>query len=207
MIAATPPCMHPPVPTSIAALNTLPGKTARRPYAAIIMTVDARGRVTNVRVDDSSGDPAWDKQAEASARQWTFLPAADGCKAVAGTAEYAVGTGPAVTFADPCQHDAGVHAKITPQLPKDTLAARLNGTTIVQVELDQAARVMQATLVQSAGSVLQDRSAYVAALTSTYTPAVQACSPIDGGYWFKIAYPGLQTTPAAQPTPGAAPTP
>jgi TonB family protein len=179
----------------IVAFNTLPGKAARRPYATIVMSVDASGRVTGTRVDDSSGDPAWDKQAEASARAWTFVPAADGCKAVSGTAEYAVGTGPDVTFADPCEHDADVHAKITPQLSKDSLAARLAGTTIVQVGLDQAGRVMNASFVQSAGSQLQDHAAYIAALTSTYTPAVQACQPINGGYWFKVTYAGLKHTP------------
>lgn len=195
MIASTPPCVHPPVPTHIVALNTLPGKTARRPYATIVMTVDANGRVTGTRIDDSSGDGAWDKQAAASASQWTFLPAADGCKAVPGTAEYAIGTGPEVTFADPCEHPADVHAKITPQVAKDTLAARLNGTAIVQVGLDQAGRVMNASFVQSAGSQLQDHAAYIAALTSTYTPAVKACQPIDGGYWFKVTYAGLKQTP------------
>jgi TonB family protein len=195
VIASTPPCVHPPVPTRIVALATLPGKTARRPYVTVIMTVDANGRVTGTRVDDSSGDPAWDKQAEASAAQWTFLPAADGCKAVSGTAEYAVGTGPEVTFADPCEHPADVHAKITPQVSKDTLAGRLNGTTIVQVSLDQAGRVMSASFVQSAGSELQDHAAYIAALTSTYTPAIQACRPIDGGYWFKVTYNGLKQQP------------
>src|SRR5579884_305222 len=133
MTASLPPCVHPPVPARIAAFSAFPGKTAHRPYATIIMTVDAKGRVTDTRVDDSSGDSAWDAQAQASAQAWAFVPASAGCKAVAGTAEYAVGTGPEVTFADPCTHDANVHAKITPQLPKDTLADRLTGTTIVQI--------------------------------------------------------------------------
>lgn len=195
MIASTPPCVHPPVPTHIVAFAEMPGRTARRPYATIIMTVDASGRVINTRIDDSSGDPAWDAKAAASARQWTFLPAADGCKAVSGTAEYAVGIGPDVTFADPCEHDADVHAKITPQLSKNNLAERLNGTTIVQVTLDEAGRVMKAALVQSAGSVWQDHAAYVAALTSTYIAPVHGCKPIDGGYWFKITYTGLKQTP------------
>ena len=196
MIAVTtPPCMHPPVPAHIAPLTALPGKSARRPYATVIMTVDAKGRVTNTRIDDSSGDPSWDEQARAAAQQWTFVPASDGCKAVAGTAEYAVGTGPEVTFADPCEHAANVHAKITPELPKNSLASRLNGTTIIQIGLDQAGRVTAATFVQSAGSQLQDHAAYAAALTSTYTPAVQACQPINGGYWFKVTYAGLKQTP------------
>lgn len=195
MIAATPPCVHPPIPAHIAAFTAFPGKTARRPYATIVMTVDANGRVTNTRIDDSSGDPSWDAQAQASARQWTFLPASDGCKAVPGTAEYAVGTGPDVTFADPCEHDAGVHAKVTPQLPKESLAEHLNGTTIVQIALDQVGRVTNASFVQSAGTIVQDHAAYSAALTSTYLPAVHACQPIDGGYWFKIVYTGLKSTP------------
>lgn len=187
--------MHPPVPTRIAALTQMPGRTARRPYATVVMTVDAAGRVIQTRIDDSSGDAAWDAEAAASARKWTFLPAADGCKAVPGTAEYAVGTGPEVTFADPCRHDASVHAKITPRLPKDQLASRLNGTTIVQIALDPVGRVTSAAFVQSAGSALQDHGAYVAALTSTYIPPVQACQPIYGGYWFKIHYVGLKVTP------------
>ena len=195
MIASTPPCMHPPVPTHIAAFTQMPGPAARRPYATIVMTVDASGRVTKTRVDDSSGDPAWDAKAAASARQWTFLPAADGCKAVAGTAEYAVGMGPGVTFADPCDHDANVHAKVTPELPKNSLAEHLNGTTIVQIALDEVGRVTNASFVQSAGSVLQDHAAYAAALTSTYIPPVHGCKPIDGGYWFKVVYTGLKQTP------------
>lgn len=195
MIASTPPCVHPPVPTHIVAFMQFPGKAAHRPYATIIMTVDAKGRVTGTRIDDSSGDPKWDAQAAASARQWTFLPAADGCKSVPGTAEYAVGMGPDVTFADPCDHDANVHAKVTPELPKNSLADKLNGTTIVQVALDDVGRVTSANFVQSAGSVLQDHAAYAAALTSTYIPPVHGCKPIDGGYWFKVTYAGMKQNP------------
>jgi TonB family protein len=193
MTASPPPCMHPPLPAYIAALESLPGRTARRPYATVIMSVDASGRVTNTRIDDSSGDPAWDAQAVASAREWTFMPAADGCKAAAGTAEYAVGTGHAVTFADPCNHDAGVHARVAPQFPKSSLAEHLNGTTIVQVMLDQTGRVKDAALVQSSGTVVQDRAAFSAALTSTYLPPVHSCQPMDGGYWFKVTYSGMKS--------------
>lgn len=195
MTASTPPCMHPPVPTHIAAFMKMPGKTARRPYATIIMTVDANGRVIRTRVDDSSGDASWDKAAEASVRQWTFLPASDGCKSVPGTAEYAVGMGPEVTFADPCDHDTQVHAKVTPEPPKSGLAAHLDGTTIVQVELDSVGRVRTAAFVQSAGADILDHAAYGAALTSTYLPPVHACEPIDGGYWFKITYTGMKQQP------------
>lgn len=188
MIASMPPCTHPPVPAYVAALDAVPGRSAQRPYATVIMTVDAKGHVVKTRIDDSSGDKQWDGQAAASARQWTFVPAAEGCKAVAGVAEYAVGTGPQVTFADPCDHDAQVHGRVTPTFPKSALAEHLNGTAIVQVMLDEAARVKSANFVQSSGTVVQDRAAYAAALTSTYLPAVRACAPIDGGYWFKVVY-------------------
>ena len=188
MIANMPPCTHPPVPAYVAPLGTLPGKDARRPYATIIMTVDANGHVVKTRIDNSSGDKQWDAQAAASARAWTFVPAAEDCKAISGVAEYAVGTGPAITFPDPCDHDAEVHGRVTPTFKKSSLAEHLDGTTIVQVMLDEAARVKSASFVQSSGTVVQDRAAYAAALTSTYVPAVRACAPIDGGYWFKVVY-------------------
>jgi|GEM_PF-5244203 len=195
MTPSIPPCMHPPVPAHIVAFHSVPGRTARRPYATIVMSVDARGKVTRARVDDSSGDPAWDAQAVQSARRWTFAPAEVDCKNVAGTAEFAVGTGPDVTFADPCEHDADVHGRAAPSFPKSALAAHVNGTTIVQIALDEAGRVKDAAFVQSSGTIVQDRAAYAAALTSTYVPPVHACRPIDGGYWFKVTYSGLKQTP------------
>lgn len=152
-----------------------------RPYATVIASVDANGRVTNVRLDDSSGNDDYDAKALLSMQSWDFVPAASGCKAVASTIEFAV-SGGTITFKDPCEHDADFASVVDPDDPPEHMFGPQDHKRdiAVKVSLDAVGRVRGIELARSSGRVDEDQLVLRAARQSTYFPPVHKCTPSAG---------------------------
>lgn len=189
-IIAAPSCSHPPLPAHIVGIPAQHqfGKRVR-PYVTIVVQVDESGRVTDARIDDSSGDASYDAAGEHAIRSWTFAPAKAACKAVAGSAEYAVGEFRETTFDDPCEQYAEVLYQAQPDFP-DFMIHRVVGKATVATDLtiDPVGRVIDAQVTTSSGYPELDASALRAALQSGYFPKIQHCIPMTGSYRFRVTF-------------------
>jgi TonB family protein len=160
----------------------------QRPYATVVAQVDTSGHVTSVRLDESSGNAGFDAAGLKAMQLWSFMPAANGCKAVAGSAEYAVSYG-AETFGDPCRHDTTVTQAPTPEYPPE---AQMRGYSTVEVDIaasiDPVGRLLKTEVTKSSGNAAMDAASVQAAVQSTYLPAVVNCTPVSGTYDFKVTF-------------------
>ena len=189
MPLSVPPCTHPAVPISIVGTPAT-YRWSRRPYATFKIAVDASGHVTGATLEDGTGNSATDAAAADAVRRWTFMPASQACKAVAGEVEYAVPVGEnAFTYPDPCNHDAEVGVQFTPQYP-DAAIGTYSGPVAVSVKVivDGAGRVMDYKVVQPSADAAFNAAAASAALHSTYHPAVYDCRAADGAYLFRVTF-------------------
>jgi TonB family protein len=85
---ARPACSAPDVPahTISAAMPQTPDGVAGLPAtAAVQVTLDATGRITDVRIYQSAGDPQLDRAATAAARASTYAPSIVDCLPAGGT--------------------------------------------------------------------------------------------------------------------------
>jgi TonB family protein len=187
MPLTTPPCMHPAVPISIVGPAAVYAPLTK-PYAAFKISVDANGHVTGSTVQDSSGNAAADRAAAEAVTQWTFLPASNGCFAVASTVEYTVPIGaPKQTFSDPCNHDAQVVVQAQPRYPQIKDVWRPVQTEL-SITLDSSGRITGEKIIQSTGYDTLDKETQSAAEHSAYFPAVHACTPTGGWYFFRVTF-------------------
>jgi TonB family protein len=189
-IVAVPSCSHPPLPVHIVGISSQQQYGNRtRPYATIVVQVDQSGHVTGSRIDDSSGDPSYDAAAEKAIESWTFLPAKDACKTVAGTAEYAVGQFQETTLDNPCEQFATALYQAEPDFP-DSMVRRIVGqvTVATDITIDSVGRVMDAKITSSSGYPVLDANALRAALQSQYFPKIQHCLPVSGTYRFRVTF-------------------
>jgi TonB family protein len=162
-------------------------KLARR-YAVFTIDVDEQGAVRAATLDESTGVEQIDDAAAHAVQTWKFVPANDECKAVESEVEYAVPVGAQPqTFADPCNHDALVAVQAQPVYPKvpDLWHVAEVQTT---VSLDAAGRIVNHKVIQSSGYDALDDAATTAALQSSYFPAIHACHPTAGWYFFNVTF-------------------
>lgn len=160
-----------------------------RPYATVKAEVDATGHVTAAEIDDSSGNSDYDAAAVTAMKSWTFMPASDGCKSVAGSAEYAVGYDYKQDFTTPCNHLATAVTPVIPDFPDSARNFVKGAVTIsVVVELDAAGRVISAALESSSGNMALDQAARNAALHSNYFPLVLHCTPQPTQYIYHVTF-------------------
>ena len=178
-------CTHPPVPKTMISAP-LTSERLQRPYATVSFSIGPAGTVDSVVLEEGTGDKQRDAQALEAAKHWTFLPALDGCRAVAATVSYTVGFGYGTkTFTDPCNHNAELLRGVTPAYPDSARRAAIPAVSVaVKIEFDEAARLVGIGLLSPSGYADIDRGAQAAALLSTYSGTVRNCSPVAGTYSF-----------------------
>jgi TonB family protein len=186
-IATTPPCSHPPLPIHTVGVHGAPFGTMYRPYATVQAQVDAAGHVTAAEIDDSSGSSDYDAAAVTAMKSWTFMPASDGCKPIAGSAEYVVGYYEKLDFADPCKHDATAVTPVIPDFP-DSARAVGHAKIDIAVGLDPVGRVTYARILNPSGNVALDTVSKQAALHSNFFPKVQSCVPQLSQYIYSVTF-------------------
>ncbi|HET7815680.1 MAG TPA: energy transducer TonB [Candidatus Baltobacteraceae bacterium] len=188
-IASTPPCTHPPLPIHTAGVRSAPFDKMYRPYATVKAQVDANGRVVSVELDDSSGSSSYDTDAQNAMKTWTFEPASQDCKAVAGAVEYVVGAYDEYDIKDPCNHDVRALKAVAPDFP---YAARgflsSNVSVSVLVGFDEVGRLTKAQIVNSSGNMALDKAALQSALQAIYFPAVRDCAPQSAQYIYRVTF-------------------
>ncbi|MFN2450141.1 MAG: energy transducer TonB [Candidatus Baltobacteraceae bacterium] len=178
-------CDHPPIPSHVVPPHSAkPFSALRRPYATVVALVNQNGVVTSAWIDNSSGNTEYDNASVAAMKQWTFVPAAAGCKALPGESEFVVG-GAEQTFAAPCDHAAVATLPVTPQFPQVALQANVPAAVDVTVSLNQFGEVVKLAIAQNSGSPGVDDAAVKAAKASNYFPAVRNCMPVAADYHFR----------------------
>jgi TonB family protein len=161
----------------------------KRPYVTVIVQVDANGKVTAAKVDDSSGNAEYDSAGVKAIERWAFTPAEKGCNAIDATAEYAVGTMPDRTFSDPCNRDVVVVQQAQPEYPDAARNLGLGQRTVsITLGIDPVGRLTKAAITSSSENMALDRAAMAAALQSNYFPAAHGCMPVAGSYTFKVTF-------------------
>jgi TonB family protein len=75
---------------------------------------------------------------------------------------------------------------VAPEQPED--ATNLPATAQIEVTLDAAGRVVDATIYHSTNEMALDRAALVAARKTTYSPATVDCVPTGGSYLFRVDF-------------------
>lgn len=71
-----------------------------------------------------------------------------------------------------------------PEIPKSAYRPGLEATALVTV--DAAGHPVSAKIVKSSGSAAVDHATVDAAMHSTYSPAMKACKPVRGSYYFHV---------------------
>ncbi|MGZ3550559.1 MAG: energy transducer TonB [Vulcanimicrobiaceae bacterium] len=182
-------CAHGPVPAHIVGAKwPADGRRLTRPYATVIASVDPSGKVTDARLDESSGSSAGDAAALDAMRRWTFAPAEEQCRAVAGAAEFAVDFGGALTLADPLNHEALMTDAVPPQYPDSARQFGMHATVLVKVTVDEQGRLIGLSVFKSSGISAIDQAALAAARMSTYMPPVHNGVPASGMYLFRATF-------------------
>jgi TonB family protein len=80
-----------------------------------------------------------------------------------------------------------VHAD-TPDAPALAKLDRLTGTATIRVNLSETGRVLDASVMRSAGTPILDRAALQVAKSIVYAPETQSCEPRGGSYAVEIEY-------------------
>jgi len=73
-------------------------------------------------------------------------------------------------------------------IPPDVRAAKVSGTSAIQVSLDAKGRVTNATVAQSAGNAGLDSVAEQKARSATYTPKYVDCKAVAGTYTYTVKF-------------------
>ncbi|HMD03091.1 MAG TPA: TonB family protein [Candidatus Baltobacteraceae bacterium] len=84
--------------------------------------------------------------------------------------------------------DAAVKSAVAPDYPAIVQQQGVSGVTQVKVTLTETGVVSDASVYQSSGNALLDRSAMTAARQSTYAPEVENCVKVSGSYVFRAEF-------------------
>jgi len=68
------------------------------------------------------------------------------------------------------------------QVPAFAQIAGLHGSAIVEVDLDESGRVLDATIVHSSGNLMLDRAAIATVRSASYEPARSGNVPVAGAF-------------------------
>jgi TonB family protein len=96
--------------------------------------------------------------------------------------------GPAATCVVP-NVGAGTIYGAAADAPPIATTLQLSGTAYVQVDLDSAGVVQNASIAKSSGEYVLDRAAINAAKQSSFRPEVRDCAPVAGTYLFVVDFP------------------
>lgn len=168
----------------------------------VLVTVNARGYVSNATVNKSSGDVFFDQSAVRAARDSIYAPAIVNCVAV--TRNYIF---KAVFNSRPprfrCLQPSGPAAVLKAGIVKWPASARPTKltTAVVKVTLDSDGYVVAATVYQSTGSPALDQSAIDAVRQSTFAPACASSLPTESTFGYEVDFDPNAPSPSPLPVP------
>ncbi len=177
---------------------------------ALLVTVDATGKPSGVRVGKSSGTRALDRAALDAARDWTFNP-----ELRHGVAVVSVVNVP-VTFA-PQGASAGCEKDTAPKLqgadasgsngppfyPRAELCHGVGGSVLLLVVLDAQGKPVRVTVEKTSANRALDRAAVDAAKGWKFTPALRNGVAVAGAVRVPVTFdPGSERKPEGCPKAG-----
>jgi protein TonB len=75
------------------------------------------------------------------------------------------------------------------EAPPIATTMHLSGTTAVEIDIDAAGNVLNATVNKTSGFPVLDVAALDAARKSTFRSAIHDCAPVAGSYLFLVDFP------------------
>jgi TonB family protein len=162
------------------------------PVAAVAVTIDARGNVTEVRVIQSTTDSVLDDAAVDAAKRSSYDAGADSCTPAGGTfiLQYNFAN---IADRGKCPVDATATTTVM-VIPPSTAWYHIYDRRYVSLAVTIGAdgKYTTSRIVQSSGSDAMDRAAIESARESVYFPKAvrhgDVCMPVSGTYLFRVTY-------------------
>jgi protein TonB len=175
LAADIPPASNGDLPDTTCAYSGSPKTPEQRPtLLSYIGTVN--GTLTDISVEQASGDPAQDSAALACVRHWRFDPTSEVGKRNIGRHRLNFGWGP--VNGETVLHRIGIPHLCRNYYPPAVAAAHIGGKTIVRFTITAEGLVSDPVIVASSGNAELDEASLTCVHDWRYRPALKDGQPL-----------------------------